>query len=134
MNKTTAAKKNFERPQEIQIGGQRAVVVPLDLWRKALEELEGLYDLRAYDQAKARMQGETEDDWVEHDELCRRLGLSPLRYLRNRAGLNQSALAKKTGFSQSYIARIEKNQRKLSLPAARKIARVLKVAVDMLMV
>jgi DNA-binding XRE family transcriptional regulator len=121
-------------PQEIRIGGERAVVVPLETWKRALEELEELYDLRAYEQARARMEGESEADWIEHDELCRLLGRSPLRYLRARAGINQSALAKKTGLSQSYLARVESGQRKLSLPAARKIARVLKVRAEELLV
>jgi DNA-binding XRE family transcriptional regulator len=134
MARTKAAMKAWEGPQEIKIGSERAVVVPLDLWRKVLEDLEDLYDLGAYEQARAEMEGETEADWIEHDELCRLLGRSPLRYLRNRAGMNQSALAKKTGLSQSYIARVESGQRKLSLAAARKIARVLKVEVEKLMV
>lgn len=34
-------------------GAQRAVVIPLDVWRGVLAEMEELDDLRAYDAAKA---------------------------------------------------------------------------------
>jgi len=100
----------------------------------AREEWEDQEDIRAYDEAKARMEEEGEESLVEFDELCCQVGLSPLRYLRGRAGLNQSQLARKSGLSQSYIARVEKNQRKLSLAAAKKIARVLGLPREKLLV
>jgi len=121
------------RPQEILIGRERAVVVPLETWRLAMEELEELYDLRAYDRAKAEMDGSGEE-FIEHDEVCRLLNRSPLRYLRSRADLTQSALAKRSGYSQSYIARAEKGQRRLSPTAARKISKVLGVPIEKLLV
>jgi hypothetical protein len=34
-------------------GRQKAVVVPIDEWRKILEALEDLDDIRAYDEAKS---------------------------------------------------------------------------------
>jgi DNA-binding XRE family transcriptional regulator len=129
-------KASHERkvPQEIQIGNEKAVVIPLETWKRAMEELEELYDILAYDRAKAEMEEEDETERIEHDELCRMLGLSPLRYLRNRAGLTQTGLARRARLSQSYIARAEKGERQLSETAAKKIAKALGVPAEKLLI
>ena len=80
------------------------------------------------------MENEDETDWIEHDELCRMLGRSPLRYLRGRAGMTQAELAKKAGVSQSYVAKVEAGDRKISKTGAAKIARALGVAAEDLIV
>ncbi|HUT54494.1 MAG TPA: helix-turn-helix transcriptional regulator [bacterium] len=113
----------FARPQEIRIGGEQAVVVPLAVWRRLMEEMEELQDIRAYDRAKADPDQKT----IEHDELCRMLGRSPLRYLRGRQNLTQARLSKKTGLSQSYIAKLEAGERRPSKTALKKIAAALKI-------
>ena len=109
--------------QEIEIGKERAVIVPQRTWRRLLELLEDREDIRLYDEAKAKPAGST----VEHDELLRRLGRSPLRYLRGRAGLTQAELARKAGLTQSFIAKVEANEKKLSETSRRKLARALGV-------
>jgi ribosome-binding protein aMBF1 (putative translation factor) len=109
--------------QEIEIGKERAVVVPQRTWRRLLDLLEEKEDIRLYDEA--RPAGTT----VDHDELLRRLGRSPLRYLRGRAGLTQAELAKKAGLTQSFIAKVEASERKLSETSRRKLARALGVPV-----
>jgi DNA-binding XRE family transcriptional regulator len=110
--------------QEIEIGKERAVIVPQRTWRRLLELLEEKEDIRLYDEAKAKPAGTT----IEHDEMCRRLGRSPLRYLRGRAGLTQAELAKKAGLTQSFIAKVEASEKKLSETSRRKLARALGVA------
>jgi ribosome-binding protein aMBF1 (putative translation factor) len=109
--------------QEIEIGKERAVIVPQRTWRRLLELLEDKEDVRLYDEAKAKPAGTT----IEHDELLRRLGRSPLRYLRGRAGLTQAELAKKAGLTQSFIAKVEASEKKLSETSRRKLARALGV-------
>ena len=115
--------------QEVVIGKERAMLVPIDTWQRMLDELEELYDLICYEQA-CELPDEAE---LEHDELCRLLGRCPLCYLRQKAGLTQSALAKKAGLSQSYLAKVEAGERKLSKTAAGKIAQALGVAPEKLM-
>ena len=110
--------------QEIVIGKERAVIVPEQTWRRLLERLEEKEDLRLYDEAK----GGPDESTVAHDELLRRVGRSPLRYLRGRAGLTQAALAKKAGISQSFVAKVEASEKKLSDTSRRKLARALGVA------
>ena len=110
--------------QEVEIGKERAVIVPQRTWRRLLELLEEKEDIRLYDEAKAKPAGTT----TEHDELLRRLGRSPLRYLRGRAGLTQAELAKKAGLTQSFIAKVEASEKKLSETSRRKLARALDVA------
>ena len=114
--------------QEIQVGEEQAVIVPLKTWKQMLEQLEDLEDVKLYDQIKARRDQKT----IPYDEVCRQLALSPLRYLRNLAGMTQTRLARRTGLSQSYIAKVESSERRPSAQARRKIARALRIAPDKL--
>jgi lambda repressor-like predicted transcriptional regulator len=115
--------KEMTRPQEIQIGKEQAVVVPLAVWRRLLEELEDIEDIRAYEEAKA----DPDQSTITHDELCRQLGLNPLSYLRGIKGLTQARLSRKTGLSQSYIAKLESSERRPSQKALKKIAAALEI-------
>jgi DNA-binding XRE family transcriptional regulator len=114
-------KKN--KAQEIEIGNERAVIVPLETWTKLLECLEELEDERLFDEA----QSDPDRSAIDHAELSRRLGRSPLRYLRNRAGMTQSKLAARAKVSQSYIAKVEANKKRLSEASRAKIAKALGV-------
>ncbi len=107
--------------QEIEIGKERAVIVPERTWKRLLALLEEKEDVRLYDKVKSMPQGTI----IEHDELCRQLGRSPLRYLRGRAGLTQAELARKAGLTQSFIAKVEASEKKLSDSSRRKLARAL---------
>jgi DNA-binding XRE family transcriptional regulator len=110
--------------QEIEIGTERAVVIPMKTWEIILEQIEELEDERLYDETAA-----DKEETIDHAELCRRLGRSPLRYLRNRAGMTQTELAKRTDLTQSYIAKVEKNIKKLSESSREKICRALGVSI-----
>jgi DNA-binding XRE family transcriptional regulator len=57
--------------------------------------------------------------------MCRRLGRSPLRYLRRRAGLTQGELASQAGLTQSFIAKVEASEKKLSKTSRNRLARAL---------
>jgi DNA-binding XRE family transcriptional regulator len=114
--------------QEIRLGKERAVVVPLATWEEIMEKLEELEDEIYYALSKT----DPDDDYVEFDELCRRFGRCPLRYLRRHAGVTQTELARCTGLSQSFIAKVESNDKKMSPSSRKKIARALKLPEDKL--
>lgn len=126
--KNSPARRAGRKAQQVIIGSERAVIVPLETWQRTLEELEELHDLRAFQEAAADPEAPT----VEHEELCRLLGLCPLRYLRNRAGLTQKQLSRKAGFSQSYIAKLETGERLPSTRALQRLARALEVEAEQL--
>jgi len=109
--------------QEIKLGQERAVVVPLIIWKRLMILVEEMEDELIYD----RLTAAPDEELIEHDDVCRILGLSPLRYLRTRAGMTQARLAEKTGISQSFIAKVENNRKKLSQGSKRKIASALKI-------
>ena len=110
--------------QEIQVGEERAVIVPLETWKILLERIEELEDERFYDEAVADQDSST----IDHAEFCRQLGRSPLRYLRSRAGMTQTELARRTQLSQSYIAKVEASAKRLSESTREKVACVLGIS------
>jgi len=70
-------------------------------------------DLRLYDKVKARPEGSV----IEHDELCRQLGRSPFATSRT-SRLTQAELARRAGLTQSFIAKVEASEKKLSIVRA----------------
>ena len=109
--------------QTIELGGERAVIVPLKVWEELMERFEQIEDIALLDS----LEDDPDEETIEHDEVCRELGLCPLRYLRHRAGMTQTELARRTRLSQSFIARVESNAKRLSPTSRRKIARALKL-------
>ena len=55
-----------------------------------------------------------------------------VREVRQRVGLTQVELSRRTGIQQSLIANIEAGRRRMSLAHARAIARALGVSIDFL--
>ena len=43
--------------QEIEVGKEKAVIIPQKSWKKILKKLEDLDDIRAYDEAMAEDDG-----------------------------------------------------------------------------
>ncbi len=117
--------------QEIRIGNERAVVVPLDTWESMLEELEEYRDLLCYDETCRS--GDLEGDVIEHDELCRELGRCPLCYLRGQSGMSRAELAEKSSMSEAYIEKVETGQKCISKSAAKKLARTLGIEPEKLL-
>jgi DNA-binding XRE family transcriptional regulator len=111
--------------QEIELGKERAVIVPIETWQELLDRLEEIEDERLYNESAT----DSDRSTITHDDLCRRLGRSPLRYLRGQAGMTQVELARRTGLSQSFIAKVEANEKRLSDSSRRKIARALGISI-----
>ena len=109
--------------QTIELGGERAVIVPLKVWEELMERFEQIEDIALLDS----LEDDPDEELAKHDEVCRELGLCPLRYLRHQAGMTQTELARRTRLSQSFIARVESNDKRLSATSRRKIARALKL-------
>ncbi|MBW2262710.1 MAG: helix-turn-helix transcriptional regulator [Deltaproteobacteria bacterium] len=109
--------------QTIELGGERAVIVPLEVWEELMERFEQIEDIALLDS----LEDDPDEELVKHDQVCRELGLCPLRCLRHQAEMTQTELARRTRLSQSFIARVESNDKRLSATSRRKIARALKL-------
>lgn len=66
---------------------------------------------------------------IVRDVLCELLG-KEIRRIRKEEGLSQEQLAKKTGFSQQLVSRIEKGRENISLLTLKKISRALARNID----
>jgi transcriptional regulator with XRE-family HTH domain len=59
---------------------------------------------------------------------------TPLAFYRKRAGLTQAALAERTGIAQGFVSEIEAGRKSGEVKTLRKIADVLKIPLDDLIV
>ena len=55
--------------QKVKIGKEKIVMVPEKTWKKILEKLEDIDDVRAYDEAKANDDGYR----ISHEDLMKEL-------------------------------------------------------------
>ena len=55
--------------QEIEVGQEKIVLVPKKTWKKILEKLEDIDDIRAYDEAMAKDDGYR----ISHEDLKKEL-------------------------------------------------------------
>ena len=111
-----------------RIGKERSITIPLSQYKRMLEQIEELEDIKAYD----AVEGASDKEYTEMDEVLRQSGLSPLRYLRIQAGMSQSELAKKSGVLQNLIAKEESDEKRLSDLDRKKIARALGISFEKL--
>ena len=91
---------------------------------------EDLDDLRAYDEAKRRL--DSGEDELIPEEFANRLldGESPIRVWRELRGLKVKDLVAEAQISSAYLSQIEKGDREGKLGTMRKLADALGVAID----
>lgn len=110
-------------------GRRRFAIVPMRLWRKAIEALESREDSRALKRAG------------RDDEGCRTLASVAARMAesgsavcawREHRGLSQAQLAARAGISKAYLSQIETGARQGSVRALKALAGALNVPLDAL--
>jgi mRNA interferase RelE/StbE len=106
------------------------ISIPVEEYRRLKAAAEDLSDLRAYDQAKARIAA-GEDELVPAEVVTRLLsGESPLLVWRGFRGLSQTELANASGVNRVQIVNIESGQKSGSAATLKKLAIALGVALD----
>lgn len=107
-------------------GKPEYAVLPYKEYERLLELAEDAEDVRAFDEVMAR--GEENIPY----ELVKQLleGGNPIRLWRQHRGLTQAQLAEKAKVGQSYIAMLEKGERKGAVEMLQRIAAALGVEMD----
>lgn len=117
--------------QIIENAGQPEwAVIPYEDYRRIVEELAELADLRAFDQAKHEL-GTGEDEIVPA-AVVKRLadGEHPLRVWREHRGLTQRALADAAGVGKSYVCQLEAGTKVGAVGTLRALAAALTIELD----
>ena len=118
------------RIEKIIRNGKEFAVLPLDRFKKLVDDAEMLADVKAYDAAKARIE-RGEDELIPMEIAERRLaGESPDKIWREHRGLTQDGLAKASNISRSMIAAIEAGHKKGGIATLKKLAGALGVDLD----
>lgn len=118
------------RIEKITRNGRDFAVLPMEKFKRILEDAEMLADVRAYDEAKARLD-RGEDELIPLEITERRLaGESTVKIWREYRGLTQEALAKASKVSRSMIASIETKHKQGGIATLKKLARTLNVDLD----
>lgn len=118
------------RIEKITRNGRDFVVLPMDRFKKLLDDAEMLADVKAYDAVKARIE-RGEEELIPLELTERRLaGESTLKIWREYRGLTQAALAKTSKVSRSMIAAVEAKHKKGGVATLKKLAAALKVDLD----
>ena len=120
----------MKRVQIIEHNGKPAfAVVPIDIWERVREGLEDADAVAAYDLAVANDDGFTIPAGVLRAELD---GSHPVRAWREHRGLTMQTLADAAAVSKPYISQIEGGKRAGTAATLKKLAKVLKVPLDVL--
>lgn len=111
-------------------GKPEYAVLPFADYQQLLEEAEMLADIRAYDEAKARIAAG--DDEIFPAEMADRLlsGEHPLKLWREYRGLTLAQLGKACGVSAAALSQIETGKREPSVGLLKKLAETLRVDMD----
>jgi DNA-binding XRE family transcriptional regulator len=118
------------RIEKITRRGREFAVLPMDELKKLMEHAEMLTDVKAYDDAKARIQ-RGEDELIPLELTERRLnGESTLKIWREYRGLTQQRLANASKVSRPMIAAIEAKTKRGGIETLKKLARALGVDLD----
>lgn len=120
------------RIETITRAGREFAVIPVKALQKLMEGAEMLADVKAYDAAKARLEG-GEDELIPLEIAERRLsGEAALRIWREHRKLTQDQLAKKAKVSRALIAAIETNRKTGSVGTWKKLGAALDVGWEQL--
>ena len=120
------------RIETITRAGKEFAVIPVKALQKLMEDAEMLADVKAYDAAKARLEG-GEDELIPLEITERRLsGEAALRIWRVHRKLTQKQLAKKSKVSRALIAAIETNRKTGSVRTWKKLGAALNVGWEQL--
>ncbi|MEA1888554.1 MAG: helix-turn-helix domain-containing protein [Pseudomonadota bacterium] len=112
-------------------GKPEYAVVPIDRYRRLLELAENAEDIRAADHAMREIEsGEDEVVPVEVTRLLLSSDVHPLRVWREFRNMTQENLAYKAKVGKSYISQIEAGKKPGSVSVLTRIARVLNVDID----
>jgi len=112
--------------------GKEFAVIPVEDLEKLMDEAEMLADVKAYDAAKARLEG-GEDELIPLEITERRLRGEPaLRIWREYRQLTQAQLAKKSKVSRALIAAIETKRKAGSVSTWKKLGGALDVSWEQL--
>ncbi len=104
-------------------------LVPIELWERAREAIEGAQDVAAFDRAMAKRGGFTIPASVMRAELD---GKHALRAWREHRSMTLQALADAAGVSKPYVSQIEGGKRAGTAATLKKLATVLQVPLDAL--
>jgi len=120
------------RIEKITRNGKDFAVLPMNLFKRLVDDAEMLADVKAYDAAKARLES-GDDERIPLKLTRRRLaGESAVKIWREYRGLTQEALAKSSRVSRSMIAAIETKHKQGGMATLKKLARSLDVDLDVL--
>jgi mRNA interferase RelE/StbE len=118
------------RIEKITRNGRDFAVLPMDQFKKLLDDAEMLADVKAYDAVKARIE-RGEEELIPLELTERRLaGESTLKIWREYRGLTQARLANASKVSRPMIAAIEARHKTGGIATLKKLAGALKVDLD----
>ena len=115
--------------QSIEIKGDKYVIIPESEYQRMLEITEERIDIA---NIREHINDETFPSEIVEDIVMH--GVSPIKVFRQHRKMTITALAKKVGVSQSYISDIENNKKDGSINVIKRIAPVLDVDIDMIVV
>ncbi len=106
------------------------VVIPYDEYNRLIEEIEQLRDIQAYDEVKSYLKL-GEEELIPH-EVAKSLilGENPIKVWREYRGLTRKELAKRAGITATYLARLERGERKGTLKVLSALAKALDVSIE----
>jgi DNA-binding XRE family transcriptional regulator len=118
------------RIEKITRNGRDFAVLPMERLKKLIDDAEMLADIKAYDEAKARIERDNEELFPLELTERRLAGENTLKIWREYRGLTQEALAKASKVSRPMIAAIETGRKKGGIATLKKLVAALQVDLD----
>lgn len=114
-------------------GEPEYAVVPYGEYEALLQKAEALDDVAAFDRAVREL--EEQQDEVVPASIAHRVvaGENPIKVWREYRGLSQTALAERSGLSQSYVAMLEGGSRNGTTENLNRLAQALDVDLEQLL-